>query len=44
VVEVCPPRLNLSYSIGGGRRGSGAKIGTPRRLAQRHRGGGRSPC
>jgi hypothetical protein len=36
----CPPRLNLSYSIGSPCRGSSAQIGTVPQLAQRQPGGG----
>jgi hypothetical protein len=42
VVEVCPPRLNVSYSIGGRWQRSGVEIGTVPEVAQRDRvGGGR---
>ena len=43
VVEVSPPRLFISYSIGRPCRGSGAKIGTVAQLAH-GLGWGRSPC
>jgi hypothetical protein len=43
VVEVCPPRLNLSYSIGSPCRGSSAQIGTVPQLAH-GLGWGAVPC